>query len=279
MFNKHASEILEMLLTNLDTIKIQPGGELQGLVDSARFSLEALKKLETQLESYEFSNTDEEIQFFKTQKPQIEGRLLYYIRLCSILQLAPVSDQQRKKDYFKTQLVSIEQFYREHSDLYLYYKMEYTYLDTYYFTRKSDPNPIMLDNLQIVMDQRFHTRKSNHFSHFFAFNLLSAFLNLLIEENIWDPSPRKDDKLIWTGTQAELVELLYALNEAGVLGGKQQNIKKLTEWAGRILGIKLTNPYASNGENRMRKKDRTAFMNKLIRLLEAKYDYDDETAL
>ncbi|WP_240646701.1 RteC domain-containing protein [Chitinophaga rhizosphaerae] len=279
MINQTVNQILETLLTALDAIDITQQAELPSIIRCAELSQAAVKDLQSALDGYTFADLSEEIHFFKSQQPQLEGRLIYYVRLSSIMQLAPVSDIEERRSFFKSHLVSIEQFYREHAESHLYYRMEYTHLDKYYFSRDEHLEEPRFDGVTIVMDNRYHTRKSNLFAHFFAMELLSMYLNTILEDLSWDPARRQEDKLIWTGTQAEATELLYALNEAGVFNRKKQDIRKVASHFERSFGIKFSNIYATNEDNRMRKKDQCAFLNHLIKVAVAKYDYDDEHAL
>lgn len=269
--------ILEQLLIALDEIDIHAGTDLTDIVRCADLSRKAVLDLEKFLSTHTFESMEDEIHFFKIQKPQIEGRLIYYIRLLSILQLAPMADEQLRTVFWKSHLVTIEQFYREYSELHFYYRMDYTYLDPYYFTRTDQAEDIQLDNLLVVMDRRFNSRKSVHFSHFFALSLLANHLNLLVAEDPTKSPRRAFNWFKWTGTQSQLVELIYALNETGVIGGKKQSdVAPLFDFFGWMFNLKITNGHGSYLDNRMRKKNRSAFIDLLRKNLEFRYDHDDE---
>ncbi|NII26183.1 hypothetical protein HB364_13905 [Pseudoflavitalea sp. X16] len=278
MINQYVGELLERLLLGLEQINITDN-ELPAMMECARLAAGAVKELDDRLLDYTFTDKAEEIHFFKQRKPQVDGRLLYYLRLLTILQLAPISDLQERRNYFKTHLVAIEQFYREHAELHMYYRLNFSHLDEYYFTRGGDGDWPVFDGMLLFVDGRFHSRKSNLFAHFFAYGLVTEFLNYQLEQAFWDPARSRDDQLIWTGSQAELVELIYALNEVAAFNDKTQDIKKLSEYLGRVFHIKISNIYATHEDNRMRKKNRTPFLEKLRKFLNDKYDYDDEHAL
>jgi hypothetical protein len=279
MINQHVQQILERLLTALDQIDISSGTPLPALLECVRHCVSAVKELEAILLDYQFSDQEEEIMFFKVLKPQVEGRMIYYLRLTGILQLAPVSDAEQRRNYLKTHLVSIEQFYRDHAEMHLYYRMEYQYLDSYYFVRSTEQDLVYADGAMLVADQRVHSRKSNLFSYFFAFHLLAIYLNGQLSDDPWDPARRTEDDIIWTGTQAEAVEQIYAWNEAGVLNGRPQDVSKVVRWFERAFRFRISNVYATHEDNRMRKKNRTPFCDRLKNKLIDKYEYDDLHAL
>lgn len=272
--------ILEQLLVALDAIEINAATDIAPIVKCAELSRTAVRALESFLETHSFSSKGEQIHFFKVVKPRIEGRLLYYLRLTSILQLAPIADEQERKQYWKSHLVSIEQFYRDNAELHFYYRMDYTYLDDYYFSLLETNVDVLVDNMLVVMDRRFNTRKSNHFAHFFAYELLSNHLNMLIADERLGVQKRPFSWVRWTGSQSQLVELIYAVNETGVLGGKKvKDMKTLFDFFSFVFNTKITNGYATHVDNRMRKKNRCAYLDELRLGLEAKYNHDDLHAL
>lgn len=75
--------------------------------------------------------------------------------------------------------------------------------------------------------------------------------------------------LEWTGTQMELVELIYALNEAGCFG--DISLKKLFCIIEQVVGCEVKNHYRLFWDIRNRTgEERTYFLNKLIKKLSEK---------
>jgi hypothetical protein len=71
----------------------------------------------------------------------------------------------------------------------------------------------------------------------------------------------------WTGTDAALTELIYALRGVNVItaDGQPADIKDLAELFGGWFGKELPNVYWTGMMNQKRKKDKTPFLNRLIR--------------
>jgi len=77
------------------------------------------------------------------------------------------------------------------------------------------------------------------------------------------------DKIQWKGTPMELVELVYALHEAGSFGAV--SLKSLFSFVGAILDCKIPNYYRLFWDIPNRTgNDRTFFLNKLRKVLSDK---------
>jgi hypothetical protein len=77
----------------------------------------------------------------------------------------------------------------------------------------------------------------------------------------------------WTGEPVELVELLYALHEAGCLG--KTKLKKLFDDVGKLFGIEIKN-FSRLFWGAKARGDRTKFLDKLKQTLTDKIEKSDE---
>ncbi len=73
----------------------------------------------------------------------------------------------------------------------------------------------------------------------------------------------------WEGTDTDLVELIYALKGVKkiTVGGQPSDIKDLAELFGGCFGKELRNVYWTGMANQKRKKDKTPFLNSMIKAL------------
>jgi RteC protein len=73
----------------------------------------------------------------------------------------------------------------------------------------------------------------------------------------------------WKGTDAQLVELIYALawREIIDVDGKPADIKDVARLFGYFFGREVPHVYYTGMENQRRKKDKVAFLNSLIRVM------------
>ena len=79
----------------------------------------------------------------------------------------------------------------------------------------------------------------------------------------------------WTATKIAAVELGYAIYAAGVLNNGQADIKEIMTFMEASFQIDLGDYYRTYITMKDRKKDRTSFLNSLIKSLLKKMDEDD----
>lgn len=279
MLNDFTLERLTTLYDTLEEIEHDPEAELASLLRCIEETTMTKHAIEEQLRSHEFGNPEEEIHFFKKLKPQVDGRLIFYTRLLRILQQAPVGGLKEKSQYFHDQMPAVQLYYRHNAELHLYYRLGLTYLDPYYFMRATGEHVPDTEALDGMVDRRINARKSVQYACFLGFELLLRHLDDLANGVPPANAPGDDEMLIWTGSQAGLVELIYGLNEMGVFNYKKLDIKKVADYFSRVFNIKFANIYKTHEDNRLRKKARTPFLDELRKSLVNKFDYDDEHAL
>lgn len=86
----------------------------------------------------------------------------------------------------------------------------------------------------------------------------------------------KNKKYLWTGDIIDFVEIIYALIEAGVINNGEVEVKAAIEYLGSIFGISVNRCYDFYYKMRTRSGSRTAFLEKIKKLLEMKMDKDEE---
>jgi RteC protein len=80
----------------------------------------------------------------------------------------------------------------------------------------------------------------------------------------------------WTASKANLIELIYALQSAGVFNNGQIGIKRIAEVFENLFQIDLGNYYHVFNEMRLRKKNRTSLLDHLKEKIIQKMDTMDE---
>jgi RteC protein len=80
----------------------------------------------------------------------------------------------------------------------------------------------------------------------------------------------------WTASKANLIELIYALQSAGVFNNGLIGIKKIAETFEKLFQIDLGNYYHVFNEMRLRKKNRTTLLDHLKEKIIQKMDTMDE---
>ena len=240
---------------------------------------DALNKLKDFISDYSFKDKEEEIKFFKKIKPRFLGLLLYHNKVYNIEVIRPTESIESQKQYLKGELVRLRSFFEKHRELYQYQRTQGEFLDEYFFMRGQTQIPFGRDSFYFESDPAFSTTYDYKVSKMLAYDMLASYLNQehdkldVTEQSISSKLPTV--KLSWTGKKAELVELIYALQEAGLFNNGTANIKDVTEYFETVFNVELKDYYRTYSEIRNRKENRTSFLSKLIEALTKRMDDTD----
>lgn len=80
----------------------------------------------------------------------------------------------------------------------------------------------------------------------------------------------------WTGDITNLVELAYAILEAECVNNGDAEVTAFVEFLGEVFNLKIERCSDFYYKMRTKSGNRTAFLHKLIKILEARMDRDDE---
>lgn len=133
---------------------------------------------------------------------------------------------------------------------------------------------------QFIVDPEFTTGYDHLKAKFVAAELLSKHYKRLLLK-LSNKEPTVVSELIlnknrtWNGSKTDLVELIYALQAAGVLNKGQVEISKIIQFMEIIFNTNLGNAYKTFAEIKAREKDRTKFLDTLKLALLAKMDTDE----
>lgn len=229
-----------------------------------------LKKYITE---YTFKNENEEILFFKSIKPELFSKLIYYRKVYNIEILRPRGSIDTLKKYFNEELEQIDNFYDRNIDLCKYYRAGCTHLDKYYFLREKPDINLSFDSFYFERDPLFSTCCDFKVAKILAYEHLAIYLN--------EESKKLDNlgytnigrisspiKLTWTGKKTDLIELIYSLERAKSINNGNINIKELSKYIEDVFNIDLGDIYRTFLDLRDRKgENRTSFLNTLTKSL------------
>lgn len=85
-----------------------------------------LSDLRNDLQIYVFPSKEEEIYFFKNQKPELLGRLLYFHKIYRIEVQCPTGSNDVIRLYLNKELDSLTYFFNRNLDFYQYYRSHST---------------------------------------------------------------------------------------------------------------------------------------------------------
>ena len=251
------------------------------VLDVVEFLQRSLEDMRTYIVNHPFSNKEEEIYFFKHIKPEVLSRLLYFTEIYNTEMRKPHGSIEVLKKYYNDRLDELTSYFESNLDFYQYYRSKATHLDNHYFVRghidfKLCPNCVPYDR-----DPEFSTCYDHKAAQILANDMLCIYLNKKlhgVDKQVIIAKSRSflpEHPFRWTATKIAAVELGYAIYAAGVLNNGQTDIKEIMTFMEASFQIDLGDYYRTYITMKDRKKDRTSFLNSLIKSLLKKMDEDD----
>ena len=251
------------------------------VLDVVEFLQRSLEDMRTYIVNHPFSNKEEEIYFFKHIKPEVLSRLLYFTEIYNTEMRKPHGSIEVLKKYYNDRLDELTSYFESNLDFYQYYRSKATHLDNHYFVRghidfKLCPNCVPYDR-----DPEFSTCYDHKAAQILANDMLCIYLNKKlhgVDKQVIIAKSRSflpEHPFRWTATKIAAVELGYAIYAAGILNNGQADIKEIMTFMEASFQINLGDYYRTYITMKDRKKDRTSFLNSLIKSLLKKMDEDD----
>jgi hypothetical protein len=240
---------------------------------------EMLLELKKIIEKTPFKDQKEEIEFFKEIKPKFYSQFIYFVKIFHIEINRPAASDKVQISYLESHLMRIKHFFDNNLDFYQYYRSGANHFDEVYFVRGQQDVRLLPDDLTLSIDHSFSTIQSYKVSKLFAYELLRIYLNTAISSIQYTDSQEQrvpEKKLQWTGTKVSLIELIYSLQTAGAINNGVADIKLLTNFFENIFQVDLGNVYNVFQEMRIRKKNRSSFLDQLKEKLIQRMDEADE---
>lgn len=239
-----------------------------------------LADLRNLLKSYVFLSKEEEIFFFKNQKPELLGRLLYFYKIYRIETQCPTGSNEVLRLYINKELDSLTYFFNRNLDFYQYYRSHSTIYDEYYFLRGKIDIRLCTDSAQFDKDPNFSTGYDYKVAKIISNEMLRIYLNKKLQK-LESESYIKEHHAIrtkipinFTGKKAALIEIGYALASSGDINHGNIEIKEFMNYLSFVFNIDLGGYYDAYIAMKER-KDRTSYLNKLIDSLTKRMNEDD----
>lgn len=237
-----------------------------------------INELHNSLINYKFESVEQEINFFKEQKPKLVSKLIFYNAIIEIESNAP-SGNKLKERYYEKELNKIVRYNKTNSIFYQYYRSKASHNDLKYFTRNRDKNLRYYESHIINYDVRLSTSHDYYVAQIIANDLLTNYLEERLEKvtsncNLYNYNQLPS--LNWTGNKIDLTELIYALHSKRVINNGDTDIKELAIFFGTIFNVQLEdNIYRWYSDIKKRKTDRTKFTEALLESLNQKLNQED----
>lgn len=214
---------------------------------------------------YQFESIQEEISFFKEQKPVILSQYFYYDKVFSLKLSEPFSSVDELRVYFHQSLSELQEYVKQNTQFYKYCLSNSTHLDDKYFTRTEkllgDPD----------IDAKFSTGFDNVLARILAYQMVKEYLLTQLQKLDTDTSD-KASSLRWTGTKSALIELIYGLQSVDAVNNGKADIKQIADSFEHLFNISLGNYYRQFQEIRLRKSGKTNFLDDMREKLTQRLD-------
>src|SRR5690554_3344394 len=151
------NETLNKLETGIQDLEIETDSPLQQTEAIISTITQCLSEVKEYVLKAGFSDEDEEIRFFKHQKPAIVAKLIYYNAVYKIEAKRPYGGKEVIEDYLNKELSKLKRFFDNNMAFYSYYRAESTYLDHTYFVRGKHNVQLNLDTFYFETDHSFST--------------------------------------------------------------------------------------------------------------------------
>lgn len=270
---KFYTKILNKLVTTIHELELETDCSIQKTETIIKLIIQSLSNLKEYVLKNGFKNTEEEILFFKNQKPVIVSKLIYYNAVYKIETKKPYREKQTKK-FLNKELNKLKKFFDNNIDFYKYYRSGNSFLDEKFFVRGNHDIRLWLDTFYFEADHRFCTSHDYKVAKILANDLIQVYLEDQLNNN--HKKSANNSSLNWTASKTALTELIYALHSQGVFDNGNADIKLIAKTFENAFNIDLGDFYHTFMELKARKINRTKFLDSLCEALIKKMDEQDE---
>lgn len=279
MINK-INEVLSQIDLEIDEIDLYSYDIIDIALSMVSRLQSVINDFREQLQNYVFQTKEDEISFFKTQKPEILGRLLFFYKIYRIETQCPNGSNDVIRSYINRELDNLTYFFNRNLDFYQYYRSSSTVYDEYYFVRGKSDLRLCTDSTQFDKDPNFSTGYDYKVAKIIANEMLRIYLNKRLVK--LETNNQIEDNLQtylkypfrFTGKKVFLIELGYSLVTSGDINNGNVEIKEMMKFLSSVFQVDLGDYYAAYIAMKER-KDRTAYLHHLIDSLTKRMNEDD----
>jgi hypothetical protein len=210
----------------------------------------ALWKLKSFIVATGFQSQDEEIRFFKYEKPRFTAEHYFAMEIFSIETARPVSDTTLLKIFYEQEVRYVRRFMEMNKFLHAYYQFDMKELDHLLFMRGAKPADIPIPDTTSA-DPAFSTCCDNLWGRFMAFERLEEWLRNEISGLERgpvsgcpsEPPAAPSGGIKWTGESINLVELAYGIWLTGQLNNGNVSVTEIAEFLEHIFRVRIGKPH------------------------------------
>lgn len=268
------NEALHKLEKTINELEIEADYSIQRIETVINLILECLSELKEYILEKGFKNKEEEIHFFRHQKPMIVAKLVYYNAIYKIETKKPQGAKTLKK-YLNRELKKLKRYFDNNLDFYKYYRTNNTSLDEKLFVRGNHDIKLCLDTGYFQSDFSFSTSHDYKVAKIIANDLIQVYIEDQLYNKDQKDNPKAPKKLNWTGSKVAIIELIYSLHYQGVFDNGNADIRLIAKYFEDAFNVNLGNFYQTYLELRSRKMNQTKFLDTLRETLLRKMEEQD----
>ncbi|MCC2600579.1 RteC domain-containing protein [Sphingobacterium sp. FBM7-1] len=262
---------LNKLETSINELEIEAHYSIQRIEAIIHLILECLSEVKQHILETGFKNNEEEILFFKFQKPIIVAKLIYYNAIYKIETRKPYGAKPIRK-YLNRELKKLKRYFDNNLDFYKYYRTNNTSLDDKLFVRGNHDIKLCLDTGYFQSDLTFSTSHDYKVAKIIGNDLVQVYIEDQLYNKDQEGKPKASKKLNWTGSKVAIIELIYSLHYQGVFDNGNADIRLIAKYFEDAFNVNLGNFYQTYLELRNRKMNPTKFLDTLRETLIKKMD-------
>ncbi|MFZ2283245.1 MAG: RteC domain-containing protein [Lutibacter sp.] len=259
---KHFTKSIHKLEVAIDELEIDADNSIQRIETIIEVILKCLSELKEYILNRGFKDIEEEIRFFKHQKPAIVSKLIYYNAIYKIETKKPYGAKPIKK-YLNDELKKLKRYFDNNLEFYKYYRTNNSFVDDKLFVRGKHDIKLSLDTVYFETDHRFSTSHDYKVAKIIANDLIQVYLEDQLHNIIYENKSLDLPTLNWTGSKTALIELVYALHSQGTFDNGNADIKVIAKTFERTFDIDLGDFYHTFMELKSRKINQTKFLDSL----------------
>lgn len=272
--SNYYEEIIKKLEDEIKEVSLELDGSIALYEVIIELILSRLSEIKEYTLKNGFDSINEEIHFFKYQKPVIVAKLIYYNAIYKIETKKP-NDIKAIRKYINGELRKLKRYFESNLEFYKYYRTGSSFVDEKLFVRGKHDIKLSLDTVYFETDHRFSTSHDYKAAKIIANDLIQVYL----EDQLNHSNHKKvsnNSPLSWTGNKTALIELIYALHAQGAFDNGNADIKVIATTFESVFNIDLGDFYHTFMELKSRKINQTKFLDSLRDALIKKMDEQDE---
>lgn len=273
--DKFYTETLHKLETTINELEIEADYSIQRIEAVIDIILKCLSEVKEYVLNKGFKNIDEEVHFFKHQKPAIVSKLIYYNAIYKIEAKKPYGVKPIKK-YLNNELKKLKRYFDNNLEFYKYYRTNNSFIDDKLFVRGKYDIKLSLDTFYFEADRNFSTSHDYKVAKIIANDPIQVYLEDQLHNTAYREKSTDLPNLNWSGSKTALIELIYALHSQGIFDNGNADIKIIAKTFERAFNIDLGDFYHTFMELKSRKINRTKFLDSLRDTLIRKMDEQEE---